>query len=102
VEILKGTTMARNFDHDRLTPAEFSAGLEQAGISPREFERLTGASPNSVSAWLKPEDHPRSQEPPFWVTTWLTMYVLLLEAEKVDVVHRLADSKLIGDDNADV
>lgn len=88
--------MARTFDHERLTPAEFSAGLEQAGISPTEFERLTGTSRNSVTAWLRPEDHPRSQEPPFWVTSWLGLYLLPGGAERALTI---AETKLIGDDD---
>lgn len=91
--------MARTFDHERLTAAEFSAGLDQAGLSPTDFERLTGASRNSVAAWLRPEDHPRAQEPPFWVTSWLALYLLPGAPERA---HAVAAAKLTGasDDDA--
>lgn len=88
--------MARIFDHERLTAEQFSAGLDQAGLSPADFQRLTGVGRNSVMAWLKPHDDPRSQEPPFWVTTWLALYLLPGGPERARTV---AESKLMGGDD---
>lgn len=88
--------MARNFDHERLSAAEFAAGLDQAGLSAEQFQQLTGASRNAVRSWLFSEDHPRSQEPPFWVTSWLGLYLLPGAPERAQAI---AESKLIGDDD---
>jgi hypothetical protein len=90
--------MARTFDHERLTAAEFSAGLDQAGLTPTGFEFLTGVSRNSVAAWLKPEDHPRAQEPPFWVTSWLALYLLPGAPDRACAV---AEAKRIGGDDVE-
>jgi hypothetical protein len=49
-------------------------------------------------AWLKPEDHPKAQEPPFWVTTWLALWVLVGEASRQRVA-KLAEGRLIGGDD---
>ena len=89
--------MARSFDHERLTAEQFSAALDQARLSPTDFEFLTGAGRNSVGAWLKASDHPRAQEPPFWVTSWLALYLLPGGPERALAV---AESKLLGDDDA--
>lgn len=88
--------MARAFDHQRLSPAEFTAGLEQAGLTAEEFQRLTGASRNAVRSWLFPEDHARSQEPPFWVTSWLGLYLLPGGQERA---RAIAEAKLLSDEN---
>jgi hypothetical protein len=68
--------MARKIDHQRLTAEAFCAELSACNLSVDEFRRLTGASWNSVRSWMLPEDHPKAQEPPFWVTSWLTLFKL--------------------------
>lgn len=90
--------MARNFDHERLSAAEFAAGLEQAELSAEQFQQLTGASRNAVRSWLFPEDHPRAQEPPFWVTSWLGLYLLPGGADRA---RAIAESKLVGGEDDD-
>lgn len=87
--------MARAYDHERLTAAEFAAGLDQAGLSAEAFQRLTGASRNAVRSWLFPEDHPKAQEPPFWVTSWLGLYLLPGARERAEAI---AEAKLISKD----
>jgi hypothetical protein len=88
--------MSRHFDHERLSADEFSAGLDQADLSPIEFQRLTGAGHNTVMSWLKPAGHPKAQEPPFWVTTWLSLYLL---PGGPDRARAVAESKLLRDDD---
>lgn len=68
--------MSRLFDHARLSPQAFASGLDELGLTPGDFHRLTGAGRNSIRAWLAPTNAPRSQEPPFWVTSWLALYSL--------------------------
>ncbi len=62
--------------HYRLTPAQFSQALRDAGLSLAEFERLTGASVSTSKRWLKPDTDPNALEPPFWVTSWLALYMM--------------------------
>lgn len=88
--------MARNFDHERLTAEAFSAALDEAKLSTTAFEFLTGASRNSVRAWLLPASHPKAVDPPFWVTSWLALYLLPGGRDRARAV---AESKLIGDDD---
>lgn len=68
--------MSRQYDHVRLTPAELSAGLDQAGLSIADFERLTGANRKTVMCWLRPASDPKHIDPPFWVSSWLALYLL--------------------------
>jgi hypothetical protein len=89
--------MARTFDHHRLTADEFAAGLDQAGLTAEEFQRLTGASRNAVRSWLFAEDHPRAQEPPFWVTSWLGLYLLPGARERAQAI---AESMLLADQSS--
>lgn len=87
--------MARAYDHERLTAAEFAAGLDQASLTAEDFQRLTGASRNAVRSWLFPEDHPKAQEPPFWVTSWLGLYLLPGARERAEAI---AGAKLLDED----
>lgn len=84
--------MARRFDHYRLSAEDLSSALTEAGLQPVEFERLTGVSATAMKQWLLPEDHPKAQEPPFWVTTWLALYRLPGAA---DLAEQLAADNLI-------
>lgn len=87
--------MARRFDHYRLSAEDLSSALSEAGLQPVEFERLTGVSRTGLASWLLPEDHPKAQEPPFWVTTWLALYHLPGAAQ---IVEQLAADNLIPED----
>jgi hypothetical protein len=78
--------MSRKFDHTRLSPAEFAAGLAEAGLSHSDFERLTGTRRDTFERWLRPVSHPRYVEPPFWVSSWLALYLIPGAAARADQV----------------
>lgn len=67
---------SHRIDHERLTAEQLEAGFQELGLTPVEFRHLTGAGRNSIRSWLAPSDAPKSQEPPFWVTSWLALYSL--------------------------
>ncbi len=87
--------MSRAYDHERLTAEQFSAGLDEVGITPGQFQRLTGTGRNSVANWLRPADDPKAQEPPFWVTSWLALVLL---PGGMDRARAVAEAKLIEGD----
>ncbi|MBN6819545.1 hypothetical protein JRF84_08075 [Methylobacterium organophilum] len=90
--------MSRAYDHERLTAEQFSAGLDQAGITPGQFERLTGTTRKRVAAWRLPESDPRAERAPFWVTSWLGLYLLPGGADRA---RAIAEAKLIGGDDGE-
>lgn len=49
------------FNHRRLSPAEVSAGLDEFGLSARDYAWLTGVGFNTVQKWLDGVDEPPHQ-----------------------------------------
>ena len=86
--------MSRKFDHVRLSPAELFAGLDQAGLSYTDFERLTGTRRDTLERWLKPVSHPRYIAPPFWVSSWLALYLLPGAPARADQVSAYLMSEI--------
>jgi hypothetical protein len=54
--------------YERLSPAQLSAGLNEADVTLHQFCRLTGADPRRVERWLSGEQ----ADPPLWVGMILT------------------------------
>lgn len=59
--------MSRRYVYRRLTPEQFRAGLEAAGLKPLDFARCTGSDPRRVERWLDGTQ----ADPPFWIGGFL-------------------------------
>ena len=75
-----------NYKFRRMTGAEFSAALNQLGLTAGQFRRLTGASPKKVEEWLA-----GSEDIPPWVPTFLAMGAIpeALQAARDEAEQRL-------------
>lgn len=93
--------MPREFDHDRLTREQLSKALHDAGLGVRAFAELTGAKPQHVKLWLKPDNDPKRVDPPFWVTSWLALYMLPHASVVASQVRDAMIYEPVDDDAAD-
>ena len=56
------------YTYQALTPAQLSEGLNETGLTVRQFCRITGSDPRRVERWLTGEQ----PNPPLWVGMILT------------------------------
>ncbi len=63
--------MPARFDYRRLSPEQFEQALETAGISAREFAKITGMVHRRVGKWVAGED-----DIPPWVASYMALLTL--------------------------
>lgn len=83
--------MTRRYDYTPLTPDQFSAALNEVGLSKRQFGRMTGSDPRRIEDWLTG----RKPDMPMWVGTLLvalTVPAAFAKAQKfTEVMTRLRE-----------
>ena len=68
-----------------MTKENFDILLKEANLSKKEFAGIVGTSAGTVSNWGSP-----SREIPYWVESWLTLYIENQKCKKLKSAIREA------------
>lgn len=81
--------MPPRFTYRRLEPETFEQALETAGISAREFARLTGSNHRRVGEWLS-----GGNDIPPWVMPFMAMLTI---PGALDMARKVAAETIVRD-----
>lgn len=79
--------MSRRYVHDPIPPRELANLLNRAGITARQFSRVSGSDERRVMRWLSGEQ----EDPPLWVASLL---VALSVPAAQDAVRQFIDARV--------